>query len=66
MADLNETNEYQIRVQSLTTQKNHLDDLIRDARKREQLSKAYKRISDINATSTMKKMSKNVKSNSKK
>jgi len=49
-----------LRIKSLTTQKNHIDDVIKQTRKRQTLQKAYKMISDVNRAPNTKKV-KNVK-----
>jgi len=45
-----------LRIKSLTTQKNHIDDVIKQTRKRQQLNKAYKTISKLNSPLVKKPM----------
>ena len=54
-----------LRIKSLTTQKNHIDDVIKQTKKRQQLQKAYKTISDLNRVPNKKSKS-NDKSSTKK
>ena len=56
----NKSDTNSLRMNSLTTQKKHIDDAIKQTRKQQTLQKAYKMISDVNRSPNGKKV-KNVK-----
>jgi hypothetical protein len=56
----NKSDTNSLRMNSLTTQKKHIDDAIKQTRKQQTLQKAYKMISDVNRAPNGKKV-KNVK-----
>ena len=58
-SDKNDANS--LRMNSLATQKKHIDDAIKQTRKQQTLQKAYKMISDVNRAPKSKQGKKNVK-----
>jgi len=49
------TDSNELRIKSLTTQKTHIDDVLKQTRKRQQLNKAYQTISKLNSPIVDKK-----------